>query len=371
VRATEEHSAFWVKRRIAPLPWKWNRQISPYLLRHQSWLKYPSANASSWTNQTWIYSLMKLGVLAISLSFALLAVPAAARLQDKSAAFAAASIRPIPAGTPIRAEVLGVVCHGADGVRQTVIAVKPGIDPLLIAPRGRCVANGVTLQALIGFSYGTSERNVAGGPNWVRLSGPIGLDPGAFTFRETATYAIDAVADDPATVTIEELRLMLQKILTDRFGLKFHREKRQIQGFALVVAKDGPKMKEVKSAFESPRVTYDENLHRSIKGTSTLAELLDLLLPPAFGPVVDKTELAGVYQYEFFAPLPPPPAPPAPPNAPTGRIAQTEIGDLALQPNPISALSAALEGQLGLRLQPNSVPVEVLVIDQVERPSSN
>jgi uncharacterized protein (TIGR03435 family) len=317
------------------------------------------------------YSLMTLGVLAISLSYALFAVPAAARVQNKSAAFAAASIRPIPAGTPIRAEVLGVVCHGADGVRQAVTAAKPGIDPLLIAPQGRCVANGVTLQALIGFSYGTSERNVSGGPNWVRMSGPTGFDPGTFTLRQTETYALDAVADPPSTATIEELRQMLQKMLTDRFGLKFHREKRQIQGFALVVARDGLKMKEVKSVYEPPRVTFDETLRRSIKGTSTLAELVDTLLPPAFGPVVDETELTGVYQYEFFAPVPPPPAPAAPPNAPAGRTAQPEIGDPGPPSNSISALSAALEAQLGLRLQPNSVPVEVLVIDQVERPLPN
>ena len=321
--------------------------------------------------RAWTYSLMKLGVLAISLSYVLFAGPTEARIQNESTAFAAASIRPIPAGTPIRAEMLGLVCHGADGVRQAVTAAKPGIDPLLIAPQGRCVANGVTLQTLIGFSYGMSERNVSGGPNWVRMSGPIGLDPGTFTFRETGTYAIDAVADHPSTATIEELRQMLQKMLTERFGLKFHREKRQSQGFALVVAKGGPKMKEVKSASEPPRVIFDESLRRSIKGTSTLAELVDMLLPPAFGPVVDRTELTGVYQYEFFAPVPPPPAPSAPPNAPTGRTAQQEIGDPGPPSNSISALSSALEGQLGLRLQANSVPVEVLVIDQVERPLPN
>ena len=321
--------------------------------------------------RAWTQSLLKVGMLAISLSYALFAVPAAARVQNKVAAFAAVSISPIPAGTPIRAEVLGVVCHGTDGVRQAVTAAKPGIDPLLAAPQGRCVANGVPLQALVGFSYGVSERSVSGGPNWIRISGPIGFDPGTFTVRQTETFAIDAVAEQPSTATIDELRQMFQKMLTDRFGLNFHRETRQIQGFALVVAKDGPKMKEVKSAHESPRVTFDETLRRSIKGTSTLAELVDTLLPSAFGPVVDKTGLIGVYQYEFFAPVPPPPAPSPPPNAPTGRSAQQEPGDPGPPSNSISALSAALEAQLGLRLQPHSVPVEVLVIDQVERPLPN
>ena len=305
-------------------------------------------------------------MLTIYLPVALLAVPAAAWLQDKSLAFAAASIRPIEPGTPIRAEVLGLACHGIDGGRQIVTAAKPGVDPVLTAPQGRCVANGITLQSVIAFAYGISERNVTGGPNWVRMSGPIGFDPGTFTFRQTSTYAIDAVAEAPSDATNENLRRMLQKLLTDRFGLKFHQEKRQTQGFALVVAKGGPKIKEVKTGYEPPRAIYDDSLRRSIKGTSNLIELLDTLLPSGFGSVFDKTELRGIYEYEFLAPLPPPPAPSAP-----GRPAQQVIGGDGPPSNSISSLSALLEAQLGLRLQSDIVPVELLVIDQVERPSPN
>jgi uncharacterized protein (TIGR03435 family) len=196
------------------------------------------------------------------------------------------------------------------------------------------------------------------------MSGPTGLDPGTFTLRSTDTYAIDVVADAPATATIEELREMLQTILAERFNLRTHRETRAIQGYALVVAKGGPKVKEVQSGDEPPRATYDEALRRSIKGTSKLKDLVDVLLPSVFAPIVDKTGLNGVYQYEFFAPLPPPPAPAGP-----ARDAQT--APAAPAQTSISSLAATLEEQLGLRLQPDSVSIEMIVIDQLERLSPN
>ena len=310
----------------------------------------------------------KLGVLVIPL---LCALSTAAPLQNKSPKFAAASLRLIPAGTPIMADILGIACRGSSGVRQTVTAVKLGVDPILVVPQGRCVANGVTLQALIAFSYGVGEFSVSGGPNWARMSGPTSLDPGTFTLRRTDVYAIEAIADDPTTATIEELRQMLRTFLTERFNLKSHRETRQVKGYALVVGKNGPRLKEVKSGYDPPRASFDETLRRSIKGTSTLTDLLDALLPSVFGPVVNKTGLKGVYQYEFFAPLPPPPPPPAPTqDAQTGRTVPNVIGT----PQPVadpSTLTAALEAQLGLRLQTDSVAVEMIVIDQAERPSPN
>lgn len=257
-------------------------------------------------------------------------------------------------------------------IRQVVTAVKVGVDPVLNVPRGRCMAYGVTAQSVIGFAFGIPEASVSGGPSWVRMSGLVGLDPGTFTLREKESFVIEALADNPATATAEELRGMLQTMLLDRFGLKFHRETRQVKGYALVVAKEGPKIKEVSGAYESPRAIFDEALRRSIKGTSKLNELVALLLPAASGLlVVDRTGLTGVYRYDFLAPLPPPPAPrpPArdgPPNRPP-----EGAGGFQPTPNPIPDLSAALETQLGLRHQAGSVPIEMLVIDAVEKPSEN
>jgi uncharacterized protein (TIGR03435 family) len=310
------------------------------------------------------FSLLPVGLFVLTFSWVVFETVAPAPLEAQSTKFAATSIRSIPAGTPITAEALGIACQGVDGVRQTVTAAKIGVDPVLAPPRGRCKANGVTLQSIIGFAYGIPERNVTGGPNWSRMSGRVGFDPGTFTLHEAEAFLVDAVADDPATAKVEELRRMLQTMLADRFGLKSHRETRQAQGYSLVLARDGLKIQEVSGPYEAPRAIYDETLRRSIKGTSRLDGLVEVLLPPAFGPIIDKTGLTGVYRYEFPAPVPPPPAPAAPGRGAAGGIAE-------VQPitSPISELSRTLEVQLGLRLQSDLVPIELLVIDGVERPS--
>jgi uncharacterized protein (TIGR03435 family) len=271
--------------------------------------------------------------------------------QSGAAEFAAVSIRPIPAGTSIRAEALGIACRGADGIRQTAIASHAGTDPVMRAPRGRCIAEGVPLQPLIAFAYSIPPRNVLGGPDWVRQSGPLGFDPETFTFRLTDTFHVEGVADDPAIATTAQLKQMLQSMLSDRFALKFHREMRSVEGYALVVSKSGPRLKESPEGYESPRAMTDKDFRRVIKGVSGLNDLVDLLLP--LDSVIDKTGLKGVYEYEFFAPLPPPPPPGTPPDPISG---------------PNSALSTSLENQLGLRLQREKVFVDMVVIDRVERP---
>jgi uncharacterized protein (TIGR03435 family) len=309
-------------------------------------------------------------VALCAISFALMSVATPVSPQNNSLKFEVASIRPIPPGTLIPAQALGIACRGRDGVRQTTTAVKPQVDPVLTVPQGRCTANGITAQSLIAFAYGIPEGFVSGGPNWVRHVGPTGLEPTGFSFRETETFSIEAAASDPATVTSEQLRQMLRTMLADRFDLVFHRETRQVKGFELVVAKGGTKLKTTSDAYESPRVLFDESLRRVIKGASRLKELADVLLP-AREPVVDKTGLTGVYSYEFFAPLPPPP-PPAPPGAQgAGRGGPGGPGELQAPSNPAAALSSSLESTLGLRLQAATVSAEMLVIDTLNRPSAN
>jgi uncharacterized protein (TIGR03435 family) len=312
------------------------------------------------------------GVAALSVPIvigSLNARPAQTQSSEFPAQFEVASIRLIPPGTLIRAQALGIACHGSDGVRQTTTAVKPQVDPVIVTPQGRCSANGVSLQTLIGFAYGIPTSYVSGGPDWIRNVGRIGMEPDGFSFREAEAFHVEATADEPATVTVKQLRQMLQKMLADRFDLKVHREANDIKGYALVVAEHGPKLKEVSNGFESPRAIYDDRLQRMIQGTSGLNDLAALLLPGL--PVADKTGLMGVYEYKFLAPLPPPPPPPPPgasvvgPSAPGGNGGFQPVSDTAHD------LSALLEDQLGLRLKADTISVETLVIDHIERPSPN
>jgi uncharacterized protein (TIGR03435 family) len=300
-------------------------------------------------------------MLAAALCALSLATPASA--QNNSLKFDVVSIRPIPAGTLITAQALGIACRGRDGARQTTTAVIPQLDPVLPAPQGRCIANGITAQALIAFAYDVPEGFVSGGPAWLRLAGRMSFDPTGFAYRETETFAIEATASNPANVTVEQLRQMLRTMLTDRFGLTLHRETRPVKGFELVVAKSGSKLKAAAGDYESPRVLYDQELLRVIKGTSRLKDLADVLIP-AREPIVDKTGLTDIYTYKFPAPLPPPPPPP-------GRGGAAATGEPQPPFNTAIALSDSLESNLGLRLQPATVSVEMLVIDSVNRPSAN
>ena len=308
-------------------------------------------------------------VALCAISFFLIGAASPVRQQNELPKFAVVSIRPIPPGTMIRAQALGIACRGSDGLRQTTTAVKPQTDPVIVTPQGRCSANGVLLQSIIGFAYGIPTSSVLGGPDWVRNTGRVSFDPDGFSFREAEVFQIEAVAEEPATVTIKQLRQMLQTMLAERFGLAFHRETKNMKGYALVVAEHGTKLNEVSVGYESPRAVFDQNLQRMIKGTSGMNELAMLILPGAV--VADKTGLMGIYVYKFIAPLPPPPPPPPPGTGAVGPGEPGGTGGLQPPSDAASALSSLLEDQLGLRLKADTVSVEALVIDRVERPSPN
>lgn len=170
------------------------------------------------------------------------------------------------------------------------------------------------------------------------------------------SFQLEAIADDPSTATLDQLRQMLQHLLTDRFKLKFHREEKGFPGYLLVVAESGHKMKPIVGNYEEPLELRN--------GKSTMDRLARALRNsvPESPPIVNRTGLPGAYEYEL-RPVP------RDPVAVAG-------GGVRGGPPPLSdriaALSSALEQQMGLRLQSEkSVPDDVFVIDHVEPPSPN
>jgi len=218
------------------------------------------------------------------------------------------------------------------------------------------VGNGVRADDLIGSAYGIAQTYVLGGPVWVR-SGTPGVSAG---------YRIDAVAEDPAMATTAQLKQMLQAILADRFKLAFHRGVRETPGYAIVFSKKGPKLTETSDAEVLPYVDRDSKGRPVIKGNSTLQKLAQFLTQFVFAPVVDKTGLTGIYDYEFLASIPPggERGAGAPPPDPATRLAERSAAISA-------AISPAMEDQMGLRLEAGKFPFETLVIDQIEPPSPN
>jgi uncharacterized protein (TIGR03435 family) len=276
--------------------------------------------------------------------------------------FDVVSIKPVAGWAPF-----GLSCRGSDGVWNASWANgasengNPSSYPV-VAAQGRCFGRGVRVSSLIAFAYGIPSEFVSGVPGWDRAS------PGG-----SNGFEIEAAAENPATATREQLRQMLQTMLADRFKLTLHREFRDDQGYALHVGRRGAKLKEVVDQERSSPWLFILDGRRTLRGKSGLTELAHFLgstihsVDVAGGiehvPVVDKTQLGGVYDYELVLPSM------AVPGGARGDGAAP--GGLPSDADAANALSNALEEQLGLRLQKEKVSIEAIVIDHVEPPSPN
>jgi uncharacterized protein (TIGR03435 family) len=166
-------------------------------------------------------------------------------------------------------------------------------------------------------------------------------------------YDIVARAEGDGAPTRDEFRLMLQKLLADRFNLKIHHEMKEMPVYALVVGKNGPKFKE-----SAPDATFSgyggvNGRNQYMKQSkATMDDMVDAIRTFADRPVVDKTGLTGTYDYRIEATL------------------DFRLHNGTDDPNDITILSA-VQDQLGLKLEPQKAPVEILVVDHMEKPSAN
>jgi uncharacterized protein (TIGR03435 family) len=156
---------------------------------------------------------------------------------------------------------------------------------------------------------------------------------------------------------------MLRELLADRFKLTFPRERREMPVYALTVARGGPKLPEgtPDTTPEGPPalafVIYPDRVKLPAR-SATVGEFASVLQRAAMDrPVIDQTGIPGRYDFDLEW-LPD----------------ETQFGGLDLKPNPDAPkpdLFAAVQQQLGLKLEATKGPVEVLVVDRVEKPSEN
>jgi uncharacterized protein (TIGR03435 family) len=219
-------------------------------------------------------------------------------------------------------------CHGIDSVYAPVQAASA-------PPLGRCIVTDARLSHLVYLAWEMHSMNyIKSGPEWI-----AGGDE---------RFNVDAKAEDPRKTTERQLLEMLQALLVERFQLKYHREPAEQSGFALTVAKNGPKFQEAKRAgaeFDfGPNGKPGRGQPRTIRGRAlTMPKLVDLLTTLGeHGPGVDKTGLAGVYDFT-----------------------------LNWDEDAGPTLDVALREQLGLRMEAQKVPVSYFVIDSARRPSAN
>jgi uncharacterized protein (TIGR03435 family) len=236
-----------------------------------------------------------------------------------------------------------------------VVAIKPNADNdnrwAFRTSGGRgFTATGVTLKFLIAEAYHVRAYQIPGGPGWIG------------TERWDLRAKVEGIE---GRLQRDQFDTMFRTLLEDRFQLKVHIDTKEMPVYALVVGKNGSKLIAHTASPSSPAGTSNSgrgSLTVEKEGTARLANLLSLQLGRT---VIDKTGLKGEYDFklewayeqgqggpEAFG-LPPdsPRTPPVEANGPS--------------------IFTAVQEQLGLRLESQKGPVEILVIDHAEKPSEN
>jgi uncharacterized protein (TIGR03435 family) len=238
-----------------------------------------------------------------------------------------------------------LTCRGVDGVAN-IVGFRSTAPVGSNLPLGRCIGSE-QLKVIISVAYDVPVERISGEPSWKER------------------FEITAAAPDTTQASAQQLREMLQGLLADRFRLRVHRQSRDVRGYALTVAKGGVKFK---------RATGGEDIAGGrtaspgsapgtlwIKGNFRLDRLAEFFWrSPVFGqPVTDRTMLDGLYDIDLTLHRTD--------TAPAVGGPRSGGGVLEFDP----PFLRALEEQLGLRLEPATVPIEFLVIDRVERPTPN
>lgn len=246
--------------------------------------------------------------------------------QSHPLAFEAATLKPTETKDP--RGVGGGGCRGADN--PAFMSSGP-----IIVPLGQCRFIRVNLKRLVSMAYGIEVIN--GVPGW----------------GESEFYDIQGKAEDTASVTKADLTRMLQQFMAERFKLQVHRETKGVDGYALMLAKTGSKLKPATNDDQAPGVRYgDRNGEMSGRVTTAgLARVLGTVILRSI-PVSDETGLTGIYDFTLkWTPDP-----------------NIEVrADNAEESR--ASLFTALQEQLGLRLEARkNIPIDVIMIDSAEKP---
>jgi uncharacterized protein (TIGR03435 family) len=231
-----------------------------------------------------------------------------------------------------------------------VATIKParpeGRFSLLVNRSGMLNTTSTTVSDLIKFAYDLHPRQITRGPAWL----------------ESEKFDVTAKPDTAGIPNPKQLKVMVQKLLKERFQLTFHTEKKELSVYAVTVSKTGAKLTKNETGGNLPgygggRGTFNVR-------NSTIAEFGSILQANILEqPVVDQTGL-GSTRYDFILKWTPDPS-------------QSQIAGPAPGPAPADGadvppdIFTAFQQQLGLKLENTKAPVDVIVIDRLEKPSEN
>jgi uncharacterized protein (TIGR03435 family) len=206
------------------------------------------------------------------------------------------------------------------------VKLLPGRDGLTsFSPfgTGRFTMTNTPLELLIQVAYSVPSSQISAG-----------------TWLGSERYDVVAKAEDGVKLTPEELSPRLRQLLEQRFKLAVHREPKEVQGYALVAAKGGPKLHQSSGNEAAGGIIYPGG----IRGPNWSMASFAATLSSAVGrPVIDQTGIEGNYEIE---------------------IEYARDGDTN---SSLPSVFTALQEQLGLKLEPRRVPIEIVVIDHAEK----
>jgi uncharacterized protein (TIGR03435 family) len=222
-------------------------------------------------------------------------------------------------------EVAVVKPHPADVIHNNFSFVK-----------NRFELENQSLLKMIAFAYSLNARQIVGAPGWVA--------DGRWDMSGKTNRAADA--------TLPQQQAIVRQLLVERFGLKFHEEKREMPAYALQVVKEHPKLPTAADPAAQPlEWTQGHDMVRTENyRSSTMADFLVIKQLLMDRPLVDQTGLEGRYDFKL----------------------SYSYGDApATDADAPPPMFTAIKEQLGLKFEPVKTSVDVMVIDHVEKPTEN
>jgi uncharacterized protein (TIGR03435 family) len=231
----------------------------------------------------------------------------------------------------------------------TVKLSNPDAPGKLFTVKGREVLTiNTTLADLITMAYNVHIRQVVGGPSWM----------------ENDKFDVTGRPQAEGTPNTEQLRGLIRGLLSDRFKLTVHTEKKEQPAYLLTVGSRGHKLTANTTNPNGLPALLFKGLGMLPVVNATMGDFARVMTQAVLDrPVIDRTGLQGRFDFtlnwtadesqfrSMGVRIPPPPATP--------------------DPNALPGLFTAIQEQLGLRLDSANAPVDVIVIDRVEKPSDN
>jgi len=224
---------------------------------------------------------------------------------------------------------------------------RPGKGFGFQADRFRTV--NTNLNDLIAFAYGYHAKQIIGAPEW------FGTD----------LFDIEAKPDAEGRPSQKQMGTMVQKLLEDRFGLKFHHDKKELSVYVISVGTGTVKMRKSEAPPEANPAFFFRQLGDLTVRNQTMADFAKWMQSGVMDrPVVDQTGLTDRYDFELKW---------TPDESQFGQFRGTGV---TVQPpkdeaNALPGLYTAIQEQLGLKMGPAKVPDDVIVIDHADKSSAN